>query len=331
MVASSTTSLADTHGRHFEYLRLSLTDVCNFRCTYCLPNGYKSSGPESFLSQSEISHLLAAFSELGITKVRLTGGEPTVRPDILSVVNTIAQLNGIKKVALTTNGYRLDALAGPLREAGLTHINVSVDSLDEDNFQKITGKPLLKKILTGIDNALEVGFEAVKINIVFLKDLNDFELPGFVEFVRRKNVSIRFIELMATGHSHEYFRKHFLSTRIIESCLRDKGWNEVAKRTTDGPAIEFSHPDYVGRIGMITPTAQNFCKSCNRLRVSSRGGLQLCLFGEGQYNLRPFLASANQKENLKQKIAEALFLKPRAHDLESGAIGTTHTLSMIGG
>lgn len=324
-------SLADTHGRHFEYLRLSLTDVCNFRCTYCLPDGYKSSGPDSFLSQSEISHLLVAFSELGITKVRLTGGEPTVRPDILSVVNTIAKLKDIEKVALTTNGYRLDALAAPLREAGLTHINVSVDSLDEDNFQKITGRPLLKKILTGIDKALTVGFEAVKINTVFLKDLNDFELPGFVEFVRRRNVSVRFIELMATGHSQNYFRKHFLSTRIIESYLHDRGWNEIAKRTTDGPAIEFAHPDYLGRIGMITPTAQDFCRSCNRLRVSSRGGLQLCLFGEGQYDLRPYLDSSHQKEDLKQKVAEALFLKPRAHNLESGAIGATHTLSMIGG
>jgi cyclic pyranopterin phosphate synthase len=323
--------LADTYGRHFEYLRLSLTDVCNFRCTYCLPNGYQSSGPESFLSQSEISHLLTAFAELGIKKVRLTGGEPTVRPDILSVVSSIAKLSGIEKVALTTNGFRLEALASPLKEAGLTHINVSIDSLDEENFQKITGKGLLKNILAGVDKAISVGFKAVKINTVFLKDFNDFELPRFVEFVREMPVTVRFIELMATGHSQDYFRKHFLSTKIIESYLRDKGWNEISKQSTDGPAIEFSHPDYLGRIGMITPTAQDFCKSCNRLRVSSRGGLQLCLFGEGQVSLRPFLESSQQKEDLKIKISEALFLKPKAHDLQAGAIGKTKTLSMIGG
>jgi cyclic pyranopterin phosphate synthase len=324
-------ALRDSYDRQFQYLRLSLTEICNFRCSYCLPNGYKSFGSDLPLNEDEVQRLLLAFSELGISKVRLTGGEPTVRQDIVSVVQKISQIDGISKIALTTNGYRLQQLAEPLFEAGLTNLNVSIDSLQEEKFHKITGKPFLKNIMAGVEKAMALGLKTVKINTVFLKDLNDIELPNFIEFVRQGPVSWRFIELMQTGNNGDYFRRHHLSTQVIESYLRDRGWNEVSKQATDGPAMEFSHPDYLGRIGIIAPYSKDFCKACNRLRVSSRGRLQLCLFGEGQLNLRNLLQHSDQKEDLKRKIVESLHLKAAGHDLQSGVTGLTKNLSMIGG
>ena len=324
-------ALRDSYGRQFQYLRLSLTEACNFRCSYCLPDGYKTSCSDLPLEEHEIVNLLRAFSELGISKVRLTGGEPTVRRDIVPIVKKISQLDGISKIALTTNGFCLESLAVPLFEAGLTNLNVSVDSLHEETFLRITGKPLLKKVMAGVEKAISVGLRTVKINTVLLKDLNDLELPNFLEFVRRAPVSLRFIELMQTGTNSDYFRKHHLSTRVIDSYLRDRGWCEVAKQATDGPALEFSHPDYVGRIGLIAPYSTDFCKACNRLRVSSLGRLQLCLFGEGQLNLRDLLQTYDQKEQLKHKICAALLLKPVGHDLQSGFTGQTKNLSIIGG
>lgn len=324
-------ALSDSYDRQFQYLRLSLTEVCNFRCGYCLPNGYKPSCGDAPLGESEVIHLVNAFAELGITKIRLTGGEPTIRLDIVSVVRKISKINGIKKIALTTNGYRLQELAVPLFEAGLTNLNVSVDSLCTKKFQKITGKPFLKNVMAGIEQAMSVGLPVVKINAVLLKDLNDCELPDFIEFVREAPISVRFIELMQTGNKDDYFRRHHLSPQFIEAYLRDRGWCEVPRQATDGPAIEFTHPEFLGRIGTITPYSKNFCKSCNRLRVSSRGGLQLCLFGDGQTSLRPWLQSADQKEELVRRIMQSLHFKPASHSLQEMKFGMTYNLSSIGG
>lgn len=324
-------ALRDSHDRQFKYLRLSLTEVCNFRCSYCLPDGYKSSCADAPLAENEVINLIEAFAGLGINKVRLTGGEPTVRQDIVSLIHKISRVDDIKKIALTTNGYRLLQLAEPLVDAGLTNINVSVDSLDESNFSKITGKSLLKQILAGVDKAISVGIPTVKINTVFLKDLNDIELPLFLDFVKDKNISVRFIELMQTGNNRDYFKKHHISTQVIDSYLRDRGWSEISKQSTDGPAVEFSHPDYHGRIGSISPYSKDFCKSCNRLRVSSLGKLQLCLFGQGQLDLRYLLQDTSQKEELQLKIIDLLSLKTASHDLHSGYTGSTKNLSMIGG
>jgi len=327
---SSVNKLYDFYDRNFTYLRLSLTEKCNFKCSYCLPDGYKSTGCESELNLFEIGNLLRGFRELGITKVRLTGGEPTLRRDIVDIVSLAKGLN-FQKIALTTNGYRLNDLAAPLFAAGLTNLNVSVDSLDEINFQKITGQNALNKVLSGIKKSLSIGIPTVKINTVLLKDLNDFELKDFLEFVEQNPVSVRFIELMQTGENRDYFKKHHLSSLHINSFLKERGWYENSRKTTDGPAIELSHPDYLGKIGTIAPYSKDFCKSCNRLRVSGKGKLQLCLFGDGQINLRDFLQSPNQKDELKKKIVQSLSFKPIGHDLLNGLSGNTKNLSMIGG
>ncbi|OFZ18095.1 MAG: hypothetical protein A2Z20_00585 [Bdellovibrionales bacterium RBG_16_40_8] len=324
-------SLRDSYNRQFKYLRLSLTEVCNFRCSYCLPDGYKSSCSEMPLNENEVINLVHAFSELGINKIRLTGGEPTVRQDIVSIVQKIAKIDGIKKIALTTNGFRLEQLAAPLFEAGLTNLNVSVDSLQEENFLKITGKSYLKKVLVGLEKAVLVGIPTIKINTVLLKDLNDTELSNYINLVRKAPISVRFIELMQTGSNGDYFKKHHLSTKVIDSYLRDCGWYEASKQITDGPAVEFTHKDYLGRIGIISPYEKDFCKLCNRLRISSFGKLQLCLFGQGQLSLRNLLQDADQKEELQQTILKSLLLKPVEHDLKSGFTGLTKNLSMIGG
>lgn len=327
---SSVNKLYDFYDRNFSYLRLSLTEKCNFRCTYCLPEGYKPTSCDSDLNLSEIHNLLRGFRELGITKIRFTGGEPTLRKDLIEIVSLAKHLN-FQKIALTTNGHRLLELAAPLYEVGLTNLNVSVDSLDEINFQKITGQNVLNKVLSGLKKSISLGIPTVKINTVLLKDLNDFELKDFLEFVRKNPVSVRFIELMQTGENLDYFKKHHLSAGNINSFLKDRGWSEISRKNSDGPAIELSHPDYLGSIGTISPYSKDFCKSCNRLRVSGRGRLQLCLFGDGQINLRDFLQNPNQKDELKEMIVQSLSFKPIGHELFNGLSGNTKNLSMIGG
>lgn len=322
--------LADNHGRKFYYLRLSVTDICNFRCSYCLPNGYVPSS-KTFLNLTEIKHLLTAFSELGIQKVRLTGGEPTLRQDFIDIATTLTSIPGIQTRAFTTNGYRLKKFANAYYQAGLNAINVSVDSLDPKKFFNITQHDRLADVLAGIEYALAVGFSAVKINVVLLKGINDDELERFLAYIKDKPIAIRFIELMQTQCNHEYFLRHHLSAKIIQDQLTTLGWQEESRAIDAGPAIEFTHPDSVGRIGFIAPYAKDFCASCNRLRVSASGNLHLCLFGDANYSLRSLLQHAEQKEQLKQAILAYLPLKSASHFLQQGNFGNTPHLASIGG
>lgn len=323
-------SLNDRFGRRFCYLRLSLTDVCNFRCEYCLPDGYKGN-PRGFLDVSEVRRLVAAFAELGTWKVRLTGGEPMVRRDFLEIVRTVNDIPGIRRLAMTTNAYRLAAAARPLRDSGMDAINISLDALDPQGFERITGDKRFDKVMQGIDAALAEGFPSIKINTVLLRGLNDDRLPDFLEFVRKRPVSVRFIELMRTGGNGSYFETRHLGGHVIREMLDRDGWTACTRGDGDGPAAEFEHPDYRGRIGLIAPYAPGFCDSCNRLRVTARGGLRLCLFGHGSADLRPLLQSDQQKEALKQEIVGALFAKGPQHRLHQSDYGDTPNLAMTGG
>ena len=187
--------IVDGFGRRFPYLRLSLTDVCNFRCSYCLPDGYKKTSRDNFLSQEEILRLVRAFVALGVWKIRLTGGEPTIRPDFLKIVENIASMPGLRKLAFTTNGYKLPERAQSYYDAGLRAVNISIDSLRAGQFRAITGHDRLDEVLEGVDACFSAGFKQVKINTVLLKGLNEDELDDFIIFVRDKPVSLRFIEL----------------------------------------------------------------------------------------------------------------------------------------
>lgn len=324
--------LVDQYQRKFAYLRLSVTDRCNFKCVYCLPNGYVAPPcKEADLTLDEIRRLVTAFATLGVSKVRLTGGEPTVRRDIVELARMISHIPGIKKTALTTNGNRLAELASPLRKAGVTAINVSIDSLDRGKFAEITGTDRLEQVLSGVDAALSAGFDAIKINSVLLRNWNDGEIASFMEWVRERPISVRFIELMRTGIHGEFFNKRHLSAGKIQFDLLKSGWSQEVKQSTDGPAVVYRHPHSLGTIGLIAPYSRDFCEGCNRLRVSSTGGLRLCLFGEKDESLRHYLADDSMHDSLVARIQNLVIKKPIAHQLHEGNYGNTWNLAGIGG
>lgn len=323
----------DSFHRKFYYLRLSVTDVCNFKCTYCLPDGYKPAEKQkpSFLSLEEIKRVTAAFAECGTTKVRITGGEPSLRRDFTDIIHTVASQPGINKVAMTTNGYRMAKHAQEWRDAGLTNINVSVDSLDPKMFYQITGENMFHQVMSGIDAAFDAGFEQVKINTVLLKDLNSQELPKFLNWIKSRPIQLRFIELMQTGEMDELFNRHHVSGVSIRNYLIANGWVLKVRHKNDGPAQVYCHPDYQGEIGLIMPYEKNFCQSCNRLRVSAKGKLHLCLFGEHGVDLRDLLESDGQRSALIDRIQNGLQEKAVSHFLDAGETGMTPHLASIGG
>lgn len=323
--------MIDNFNRQFKYLRLSLTEKCNFRCSYCLPNGYTGCATTKYLNLSEIKNLATGFQELGIEKIRLTGGEPSLRFDLIDIVQTLKNDVGIAHVAMTTNAFQLEKSLNDLKQAGLDALNISLDSLQPENFKRICGIDRCEKIKISIDRAIDLGIKKIKINAVLLKNLNDDEFLSFIEWIADRPVTFRFIELMRTTDNQDYFNRHHMSVSLLEDQLQHLGWRSAKQDKISGPAIEYSHPNSLGKFGFISAYRKDFCASCNRLRVSSTGGLRLCLFGEGDLPLRHLLQDADQKEELKYKIQTALGLKPLAHRLHEGYSGNMYSLSAIGG
>ena len=324
--------LVDAFQRHYYYLRLSITDQCNFRCNYCLPNGYQpEANKPSFLTLSEITHIARAFAAMGTEKIRLTGGEPTLRKDFLTIAESVANVEGIRHVALTTNGYRMAKDVADWKRVGVTSVNVSVDSLDPRMFHQITGINKFDEVMRGIDRAFDVGYHKVKVNSVLMKNLNDHEFNQFLAWVKNRPIQMRFIELMQTGEMDSFFERHHLSGEILAQKLLSQGWQLQQRAVTDGPAKVFSHPDYQGEIGLIMPYEKNFCASCNRLRVSAKGKLHLCLFGEEGIELRDLLQSEEQQGVLQSRIFSALQGKREHHYLHQGDSGIRNHLASIGG
>lgn len=323
--------LQDRQGRSFPYLRLSITDVCNFQCSYCLPDGYQGKPDAAFLSVAEIRRLVAAFAALGMWKIRITGGEPSVRRDLPEIIATIATTPGIERVAMTTNGWHLPQFVERWKKAGLNALNVSVDSLDPRQFHAITGQDRLREVLAGIDKALDIGIEKVKVNAVLLRDLNDRQLDAFLAWIKDKPISLRFIELMQTGDNLAYFKAHHLRAEHVIEQLKEKGWQELPRMPGAGPAREFSHDSSLGRIGIIAPYSKDFCTTCNRLRVTSTGDLRLCLFGDAGASLRDLLQEDEQQSALQARIVEQLGFKKAHHFLHDGNPGATRHLASCGG
>ena len=325
-------ALHDGHGRRFEYLRLSLTDVCNFRCTYCLPNGYrKAAGKPAELTPDELVRAVSAFARLGLWKVRLTGGEPTVRPEFTEIARRVAAVPGIRRVAMTTNGYRLAAHAAEWRAAGVSALNVSVDSLDPARFAAITGHDRLGEVLAGVEAARAAGFAPIKLNAVLMRGVNDDELAAMIAFVAARDLSLRFIEVMRTNDNPDFFAARHLAGQTVIAALERAGWSRLPRAPGAGPAVEYGHPDARGRIGIIAPYAQDFCATCNRLRLSADGRLHLCLFGDGGIDLRPLLQHDNQQDELVARITALTATKAAAHRLHQGNSGATPHLASIGG
>lgn len=325
-------ALADSYGRRFEYLRLSLTDVCNFRCSYCLPDGYrKATGTSENLSIVEVSRLVSAFAALGLWKVRLTGGEPTLRREFQEIAAAIAGIDGVRKVAVTTNGYRLIERAQSFADAGVSAVNISMDSLKPERFRAITGHDRLDEILGGIAACREAGISTVKLNSVLLKGLNDDELADFLAFVVEHDLALRFIEVMRTNDNPSYFAAHHLPGTFVIERLEALGWQRQVRQAGAGPAIEYVNPDGPGRIGIIAPYSKDFCASCNRLRVSATGKLHLCLFGDAGIDLRPLLQQDSQREDLIGRLQRLVVTKAPAHLLHQGNSGATPHFASIGG
>lgn len=296
-----------------------------------MPDGYKPDGRKSFLTVPEIARLTRAFAAMGTSKVRLTGGEPSLRKDFTQIIETVANTPGIEKVAMTTNGYRLTKFASEWRQAGLTAINVSVDSLDPRMFHQITGQNRFHEVMAGIDAALVAGFNQVKVNAVLMRGLNDGDLSQFLAWIKDNPIQLRFIELMQTGEMDEFFERRHVRGALIKEQLLQQGWQQKLRAFNDGPAEVFYHPDYRGEIGLIMPYAKDFCASCNRLRVSSLGKLHLCLFGDYGVDLRDLLNDDSQIGSLQQRLREALVDKKATHFLHEGHSGMTPNLASIGG
>ena len=320
--------LVDSQGRVIAYLRLSLTDRCNFRCEYCSPADYEDGG--RLLTRPEIARLAATFGKLGVRRIRLTGGEPTLRKDVVEIVRDLEATPGIEEVALTTNGHRLRDLARPLRQAGLRSLNVSIDTLDGARLHRISGRgAFLDDVLGGFDAAAEAGFPHLKVNTVVMGGVNEDELGALARHAWSRGATPRFIELMPFGQGIP------VPTAMVKQHLAEQGLHLVPDDKRGwGPAHylrqEGSEPArHVGFIGAMT---ENFCDRCNRARIAADGGFQACLGGDTRFNLRDRLRAGASDEDLEDVVREALRLKaPRHHMDEAGARLVLLPMMGIGG
>ena len=327
--------LKDTFGRRFPYIRLSISDVCNFKCGYCLPDGYKINKADNrtFINTQEIGRLAKALSELGVSKIRLTGGEPTIRKDYLEIIKIIKKNSGIKKTVITTNGYKLNKIAKNLKDSGLDGINISIDSLNSKTFKQITGHDRLHEILEGIQELQKLNFKNIKINAVLMKGINDTEkdFKEWSNFIKNNEIDFRYIELMQTGDNLDYFQKYHISANKFLDFLNNNNWIIQTFGKDAGPSKNFIKAEYKGKFGVIAPYSKDFCKSCNRLRITAKGDLRLCLFGNTGINIRHLMQKDDQIEELKDLILKQLNYKKESHYLEIGETGLNKNLSTIGG
>ena len=327
--------LQDNFGRKFPYIRMSISEVCNFKCGYCLPNGYQAdkSDNRKFLNIDEIRRQAKGFSELGVQKIRLTGGEPTVRKDFYEIVKILKNETSIKKIVITTNGYHLDQKAKLLIDSGLDGINISIDSLDRETFKSITKHDRLPEILKGIEILQSLNFDNIKINAVLLNGVNSSkkDFDSWAEYIKINKVNFRYIELMQTGDNLDYFNRYHISSKIFKNYLNENKWIYQTLGQDAGPSLNYINPEFKGKFGIIAPYSKDFCKSCNRLRITSKGDLRLCLFGNTGISIRHLLQKDDQTEELKDLILGQMQFKKESHYLELGETGLTKNLSKTGG
>ncbi len=308
--------LIDNFNRVVNYLRISVTDRCDFRCVYCMDEKMQFVPRARLLTLEEIAFIARAFSELGVKKIRITGGEPLVRRNIIKLFEDIAALPGLHEVVITTNGSQLTRLAQPLKDAGVRRINISLDSLDPEKFRRITRIGRLDKVLAGIDAALEAGFERLKLNAVILKNRNDDEVIDLTRYAAGRNMDISFIEEMPLGVIGDHDRAlAYYSSDEIRRDLESVFTLVPTTETTGGPSKYFRLAETGTRAGFISPHSHNFCDRCNRVRLTAEGRLLLCLGQEHSVDLRKVArAHPGDMERLKQAIRASMRIKPRGHD-----------------
>lgn len=327
-----TAPLRDGVGRTIEYLRVSVTDRCNFRCLYCMPvEGLPWLARETLLTDDELVAVVRELAPMGLRRIRITGGEPTLRPGLVSLIRRMRESAMLDDVSLSTNGVRLPAMARALRDAGVDRVNISVDSLSAERIHAIARRSLAFDPLTAIDAALDAGFEPVKVNVVVLRGVNDDEVASLAALTLERPVHVRFIELMPVGDALGAGPEQFIAAgEIAERIEREHGTlvAAIAPRRGNGPARYSAIAGARGTIGFITPMSHTYCATCNRVRLTADGRLRTCLFGDHEVDLRTPLRAG---ESLAPFVHAALRDKPVAHELLQLRTGGLVALSQTGG
>lgn len=331
--------MKDAHGRVIDYLRISLTDRCNFRCIYCMPeDGVCQMDHDEILRIEDIERLVKVAAGIGIKSIRLTGGEPLVRKGVVDLVDSITNIDGIENVSMTTNGVLLPAMAEDLKRAGLSRVNISLDTLDPEQFKYVTRVGKLEDTLAGIDAALECGFDPVKVNAVTVKSLNQ-DFLAFAKLSIDRPLHVRFIEYMPVGDSSEngtgWGKEDVIPSKELFSIINERaaaeGLPPLESAAADplgwGPARYFEFPDAKGTVGFISPLSRHFCSACNRLRMTADGKIRPCLFSDTEYDAKQALRNGTD-EQVRAVLMEALGAKPDDHH---DKVGTERGMSQIGG
>ncbi|MDD3641525.1 MAG: GTP 3',8-cyclase MoaA [Atribacterota bacterium] len=333
--------LIDKYGREITYLRISLTDRCNFRCIYCSPSdkNFCFIKHQNILRFEEILEIAQVAVKMGMTKIRLTGGEPLVRKGVIAFIEKLRAIEGLEDISMTTNGYYLSEMAESLKKAGLNRVNISLDSLQREKFKMITGFDGLERVLQAIDSSLELGLEPVKINVVLLKGINDDEVENFIQLTYDKPLYVRFIELMPTNHELTQINQgHFVSADIIKKKMKMKfpDLRPISIEKGYGPAVYYQLPGAKGMVGFITAVSQHFCAKCNRIRLTAEGKIRPCLFNSREVEIRDRLRKIpmNEKEKREKTIQycleEAIKIKPFRHHIGNKNL-SEFDMSKIGG
>ncbi|MHB1052879.1 MAG: GTP 3',8-cyclase MoaA [Thiobacillus sp.] len=322
--------LIDQFNRRIDYVRLSVTDRCDLRCSYCMPEGFKGfEEPEDWLTFDEIERLIGAFGRLGVSRIRMTGGEPLLRRDIAGLARRITALPGIDDLSMSTNATQLDKHAQALKDAGVTRLNVSLDSLQQARVEKINGRDVLAKVMRGLAVAQEVGFAPIKLNMVALAGTNDDEIDEMVAFCMERGFVLRLIEAMPmgdTGRNAEY-----MDLQPVKERLRTQ-FNLIETTIPGaGPARYLGSQDGRFNVGFITPVSQHFCQTCNRVRIAVDGTAYMCLGQDEKFEFRPMLRGGCSDAELEAAIIQAINLKPERHEFNESPHKILRFMSMTGG
>ncbi|MFC5451501.1 GTP 3',8-cyclase MoaA [Paenibacillus aestuarii] len=330
--------LVDRFGRMHDYLRISVTDRCNLRCVYCMPEeGMEFEPEERLLTFEEITEVVRVLAGLGVRKLRLTGGEPLVRKNLEQLIGMLSQIPGIEDIALTTNGIYFASRAEKLRAAGLTRVNISLDSLKADRFSLITRGGDIRRVLDSIEAAHRVGLSPIKLNVVLMKGINDDEIEDFLQMTIDRPVQVRFIEYMPIGHQDDIWKNRYLPlSTVLERCA-EKGWTAAPSESVygNGPSQNFRIEGALGSFGLIHPISDHFCETCNRLRITADGNVKPCLYWSDEFNVRKYIGDDAAVEDL---FFRALDIKPQNHEMAEALMNqdqshtpTLRRMSQIGG
>jgi cyclic pyranopterin phosphate synthase len=330
------TKLVDPYGRTIDYLRISITDHCNLDCLYCAPfSGRRRLPHAEILTYEEILRITNAAVSVGISKIRITGGEPLQRKGMVRLCRMLSDIDGIESLAVTTNGILLKELAGPLFDAGVRRVNVSLDTLKAERFKEITGNDLLYRVLEGVEAAEKVGLNPIKINTVVLRGINDDEIEDLAGLTLQKPYHVRFIELMPTqGYTMGKHHSLFVPiSEMIDRIERMGNLQLINNRESFGPATLYSLPGAPGKIGFIAPLSRHFCETCNRLRLTADGKLRTCLFSENEMDIKGSLRKGASMKELADLFKHAAQSKPQKHHLNDIAplLPSSRTMRAIGG